>query len=161
MPDYLLFIRLADASYRERMKILFFPSMTLVLTLSYVLAVSASENETVDITVQEISRIAASNVASLLKARELLEAGELDDLRELINARLAADLAYLQLYDGILSSDKNFSRLRDKIVPKLKQLWLREPPEFLNEESIRFIEDHCKRLQECPVGELSTERAAH
>ena len=102
----------------------------------------------------DVGRNAGVVLSTDLRVQELLRRGEQEEALRALNSAYLYQISLLREFDRELSGDERHVRLRNKVVEKLKRLWLAHPPEYLDEASAAFIEATCATIPDCPPGKL-------
>ena len=104
--------------------------------------------------VKEIGINAVISTAFLNGIQTRIRAGKTDEALELIDAEFVRLLPQLREFDGEIARNPTYRDLRDRVVKSLQTRWLKEPPEYLNEDSAEYLERTCTTIPGCPRGRV-------
>lgn len=130
----------------------------LVVTITVAGGCAGQSHFVEDVPVTDVGRNAAIVLAGNLHVQELVDAGNLSEARSNLESSYLYQLTLLRHFDAQLRDDERHIRIRNKVVEKLQTRWLKEPPDYLDDESASFLEAVCRTIAQCPSGKVKPKK---
>lgn len=130
------------------------PSIALVLLIAASLGrlTQAREGASAPAPCVDTAYQAAVVSASYLRVKRLIETNRRQEALDALDAAQLLQLTLMREHDEKVLSRASYVDLRSLVVKRLQADWLANPPEYLDEESARFLEAQCKQLRDCKQG---------
>ena len=103
---------------------------------------------------REIALVAATNLEGRVRTKNAIQTVQTATAIGLLDAAMYQDVFFLQQFDALATTDKDYPRQRDRAIKLVKENWLKYPPEYLDPESTAFIERICTQVKDCPKGDV-------
>jgi hypothetical protein len=71
-----------------------------------------------------------------------------------LDAQLVQGLSLMVSAEPFLRQDESFSKARNRLIPTLKDRWLKRPPAVLDPYLESYIQEVCSLIRTCPDGEI-------
>jgi hypothetical protein len=102
----------------------------------------------------DIGRNAVLTASYYVEVQRQLRLGDPDEALKLIDSEYSRLLTQLREFNTAIEQDHRFRRLRDKVVTELQTRWLKEPPMYLDDASVDYLERTCAAIAGCPRGRV-------
>jgi hypothetical protein len=93
-----------------------------------------------------------------VEVQRQLRLGNPDEALKLIDSEYSRLLTQLREFNAAIEKDHRFRRLRDKVVTELQTRWLKEPPMYLDDASVDYLERTCAAIAGCPRGRVHPQK---
>jgi len=102
----------------------------------------------------DFARTATTDLVDAVQIREAIASGDSARALRIIDSAILKDLNWMRWLHADLQRDSADARLRDLAVSKLKNSWLGQPPELLDNVNRQYIDYVCAQTGSCAQGKI-------